>query len=593
MHIRSIPFGIFASIVLSLCLAGVTRGQEYKYGPDSEPHDVPHGKVEKGEIVSSKAYPGAHHDYWVYVPAQYDGKTPAAVMVFNDGGGFQNAKGAFRVPVVFDNLIAKKEMPVTIAIMVNPGIIAAADEKTQLPRYERSFQYDAVSDRYSRFLVEELLPKVAETYKLTDDPNLRGIGGSSSGGIAAFVAAWERPDIFHRVLSTIGSFGNLRGGNVLADLIRKTEPKPLRVFQQDGEKDVDIYAGSWPIANRDIAAALEFAGYQHRFDLGTTSHDSKQSGPLFPEALKWLWQDYDKPIVAGANPKQPVMEVLLPDEKWKLVSEGHKFTEGPAADSEGNVYFSDIPASQIWKIPAEGKPAIFAENTNGNNGLKIGPDGRLYGCQSKANRVVAYDIKTAKETVLAEGIHECNDLAIDHNGDIYVTEPPMSQVWHISPTGEKKIVIEKKAGIQFPNGIGFTPDQSQLVIDDTRGVNFSICQVNPDGSVSHGAPYFSAQLLPMEHDSGADGLCFDSQGRLYVTTHLGLQIFDQAGRVIGIINKPQEAKVKNYWLSNVTFGGKELTDLYITCGPNVYRRKVKVKGVLGFEAPSKPEKPRL
>ena len=237
---------------------------------------------------------------------------------------------------------------------------------------------------------------------------------------------------------------------------------------------------------------------------------------------------------------------------------------------------------------------IFAENTNGNNGLKIGPDGRLYGCQSKANRVVAYDVKTAKETVLAEGIHDCNDPLINHNGDIYVTEPPMSQVWHISPTGDKKIVIEKKAGIQFPNGIGFTPDQSQLVIDDTRGVNFSICQVNPDGSVSHGAPYFSAQLLPMEHDSGADGLCFDSQGRLYVTTHLGLQIFDQAGRVIGIINKIGGCEGQEIIGSaNVTFGGKDLTDLYITCGPNVYRRKVKVKGVLGFESPSKPEKPRL
>ena len=585
--------GTGVGLLVVLCLFGFANGQEYKYGPDSEPQDVPHGVVTKGDIVSAKAFPGAHHDYWVYVPAQYDGNTPAAVMVFNDGGGFQNAKGSFRVPVVFDNLIARKEMPVTIAIMINPGVIPPVDEKTQLPRFVRSYEYDSVSDRYARFLIEEVIPKVGEQYKLTDDPNLRAICGTSSGGIASFVAAWERPDAFRRVVSFIGSFTNLRGGNVLPDLIRKSEPKPLRVFQQDGEKDLDIYAGSWPIANKDIAAALEFAGYQHRLEIGTTSHDAKQSGPLFPEAIKWVWQDYDKPIPKGNNPRQPMMEVLQAGEEWEVVSEGHKFTEGPAADAEGNLYFTDIPNNRIWKIPAGGKPTVFAENTNGANGLKIGPDGRLYACQGKANRVVAYDVATAKEAVIAEDIHECNDLTITHNGDMYVTEPPLSQVWRLTPSGDKKIVIEKKNGIQFPNGIGLTPDQSQLVVDDTRGVNFWIYQINADGTLSHGAPFYTAQLNPMDHESGADGLCMDADGRLYVATRLGLQVFDQAGRVNGIINKPADAKARNQWLSNVTFAGKDLTDLYITCGDKVYRRKMKVKGVLGFEEPVKPNKPRL
>lgn len=583
-----------ASLLTSILLPSLLLAQDYKYGPDSEPQDVPHGKVsEKLNLVSAKAYPGGHHDYWVYVPAQYDGKTPAAVMIFNDGGGFESAKGAFRVPVVFDNLIARKQMPVTIAVMVNPGVIPAADEKTQLPRYLRSYEYDSVSDRYARFLIEELLPKVGETYRLTDDPNLRAICGNSSGGIAAFVAAWERPDFFRRVVSNIGSFANLRGGNILPDIIRKSEPKPLRVFQQDGQNDLNIYAGSWLLGNQDVAAALEFAGYQHRFDIGLTSHDSKQSGPLFPEELKWVWQDFDKPITGVPNPRQLVQDVLLPEAPWEVVSAGHGFTEGPAADGEGNLYFSDIPRSQIWKIPAEGKPTLFAENTNGNNGLKIGPDGRLYGCQSKADRVVAYDVKTAAVTVLAEGIHDCNDLAINRRGEIYVTEPPSGQAWRIAPGGEKKLVMEKKAGVQFPNGIGFTPDQSQLVVVDTRGVNFNLYQIDADGALIHGEPFYTAQLLPMDHESGADGLCFDSQGRLYVATRLGLQIFDQAGRMIGIINKPADAKARNQWLSNVTFGGKDLTTLYITCGDKVYRRRTKVKGVLGFQEATKPEKPRL
>src|SRR6185437_12386362 len=159
---------------------------------------------------------------------------------------------------------------------------------------------------------------------------------------------------------------------------------------------------------------------------------------------------------------------------------------------------------------------------------------------------------------VAEGIQECNDLEITHVGQIYVTEPPNSQVWHISPDGSKKIVVQKNVGIQYPNGIGLTPDQSQLIVDDTRGVNFWIFQIQPDGSLTHGAPFYTAQIGSMERNSGADGLCLDAAGRLYVTTILGVQVFDQAGRVNAIINKPQDAKNRNQWLSNVTFGGKDL-----------------------------------
>jgi sugar lactone lactonase YvrE len=434
---------------------------------------------------------------------------------------------------------------------------------------------------------------VAEEYKLTDDPNLRGICGSSSGGSCAFTAAWERPDYFRRVVSFIGSFSNLRGANEYPDLIRKTEPKPIRVFQQDGDKDLNIYAGSWFLANQDVASALEWAGYQHRFDTGTTNHDSKQSGPLFPEAVKWAWQDYDKPITVGANPKQPVMDIILPDQGWEVVSEGHKFTEGTTADAEGNIYFTDIPNNQIWKIGPDGKPAVFASDTHGANGLKIAPDSRLFACEEEGGRVVAYDVKTAKATVIAEGFQRPNDLVISHDGNIYVSEPPLSQVWHISPTGEKKIVIEKKNGIMFPNGIGLTPDQSQLVIVDTRGCNFSIFQIAPDGTLIHGAPFYTAQIASTDRESGADGLCLDKEGRLYVATRIGIQVFDQAGRVIAIIPKPQDAKNRNQWLANISFGGKDFADLYIACGDKIYKRKTKVKGAMGFETPTKPEKPRL
>ena len=204
---------------------------DYVLGPDSQVQaGVPRGTVTQ-HSWTSRIYPGTVRDYWVYVPAQYDPATPACVMVFQDGGGYAKADGAWRVPIVFDNLIHKKEMPVTIGIFINPGV-APPPSDGALPRFNRSVEYDSVTDRYARFLLEEILPEVAKSYNLRTDGNSRAIGGASSGAIAAFAAAWGRPDAFTRVFSTIGTYVGLRGGNDLPTLVRKTEPKPLRVFLQ-------------------------------------------------------------------------------------------------------------------------------------------------------------------------------------------------------------------------------------------------------------------------------------------------------------------------------------------------------------------------
>jgi enterochelin esterase family protein len=208
---------------------------------------VPQGIVTKRSWTSEKIYPGTVRDYWVYVPKQYDGSQPANVMVFQDGGGYVDPKGQFRADVVFDNLIHKKEMPVTIGIFINPGVIPAAREG-QKPRQNRSFEYDSLGDQYARFLLEEILPEVSKEYKLTSEASGRAIGGISSGGICAWTVAWERPDAFGKVLSHVGSFTNIRGGHFYPALIRKTERKPIRVFLQDGSGDLDNVHGSWPLA---------------------------------------------------------------------------------------------------------------------------------------------------------------------------------------------------------------------------------------------------------------------------------------------------------------------------------------------------------
>ncbi len=228
--------------------------------------DVPHGTVTKSTWKST-IFPGTERDYWVYVPAQYDKATPAAVMVFQDGAGYIKPDGNWKVHEAFDRLIAAGEMPVTIGIFINPGIVPPT-RPDALPRFNRSFEYDAVSDRYARFLIEEVLPEVGKQYNLTTDPNLRAIGGASSGAIAAFTVAWQRPDAFRRVFSTIGTYVGLRGGNDYATYVRKTEPKPLRVFLQDGSNDLNIYGGNWWVANQDMLSALEFAGYEVESCLG-------------------------------------------------------------------------------------------------------------------------------------------------------------------------------------------------------------------------------------------------------------------------------------------------------------------------------------
>jgi enterochelin esterase-like enzyme len=278
--------------VIGLICVPAAAQDNYKLPPDAKRQaGVPEGKVTKTRWVSKKIFPGTERDMWVYVPAQYDGKTPACVMVFQDGGGYVNRKGPAPVPTVFDNLIHKKQMPVTIGIFLNPGVIPAKRPGAK-PRRNRSFEYDTLSDQYARFLIEEILPAVGKQYKLTDDPEGRAICGISSGGICAFTVAWQRPDVFRKVLSHVGSFTNIRGGHVYPALIRKTEKKPLRVFLQDGKNDLDNLHGNWPLSNQQMAAALKFKGYDYKFVFGTGGHNHKHGGALLPESLRWLWRGY-------------------------------------------------------------------------------------------------------------------------------------------------------------------------------------------------------------------------------------------------------------------------------------------------------------
>jgi len=265
----------------------------YVLGADSLPQlGVPTGTVSEFTLADSTIYPGYSHQWWLYVPAQYDGTTPIALMVFQDGGRFVQRDGAVRVPVVLDNLIARNELPLMAAVFVNPG---QAIRPTPMSSEQRSYEYDTLSDQYARFLITEILPAVARSVRITDDPAGRGIAGASSGGISAFTVAWQRPDQFSKVFSAIGSFVNIRGGGAYPDIVRQNPRKPIRVFLQDGINDElggPFQGLNWPEGNRAMSAALATQGYDYQLVMGVGTHSNRHAAAIFPDAMRWLWRDY-------------------------------------------------------------------------------------------------------------------------------------------------------------------------------------------------------------------------------------------------------------------------------------------------------------
>ncbi|HEX4264266.1 MAG TPA: SMP-30/gluconolactonase/LRE family protein [Verrucomicrobiae bacterium] len=569
------------SLVVAFFLTAATAFaiDDYKPGPDSLPQPgVPHGQVTSYTIDQSKIFPGTTRTYWIYVPQQYDPAKPAPLLIMQDGI-------RFNAPNVLDNLINKKDIPPIIAAFVAPGVVPALSSNTTLPRFNRSYEYDGLSDEYAHFLLDELLPHIVAEQKLnlSTNANDRMIAGESSGAIAAFTAAWHRPDAFRRVFSAIGTYVGLRGGNEFPTLIRKTEPKPIRIFLQDGSNDLNIYGGNWFLADQEMLSALDFAGYDVNYNWGDGAHNGKHSTSIFPDAMRWLWRDYPAPIAANPDHKtnQPISTILLPDEGWQLVAENLRGADGLTANAAGEVFFSDHASNCIYKIALDGQLSVFKKDA-GTGGLIFGPDGKLYAGQGGQKRVVSYDAD-GKEEIVAEDLQP-NDLVAGQNGNLYVTDSPNKKVWLIH--GHEKRLVDE--GIASPNGIRFSPDQSLLYVADYHGQFVYSFDVLPDGSLANRQRFYHLHLMDGSTQSSADGLTMDSLGWLYVTTEMGIQVCDQPGRVEGIILKPQA-----HGPSSIAFGGKNFDTLFAACGDKVFKRKTQARGVLSFQPPIKPPTPHL
>jgi len=278
-------FILFANTIN--CLA---QDSIYHLGPDSQRKDgIPKGVVSKYEW-QSKMY-NNFREYYVYVPAQYDSIRPAALMVFQDGHAYVNDSGDFRVPIVYDNLIFQKKLPVTICLFVNPGHSTKDYPESRFRVSNRADEYDVLDDRYTTMLMDEIIPELKKKYNISNDPKMHGIGGLSSGAICAFTAAWEHPEYFHKVLSQIGSYTNIRGGNNYPSIIRKHKKKDIKIFMQDGSNDLNNEHGDWWLANLEMESALKFKGYEFKFEKGSGTHSGKHGGAILPESLIWLWSD--------------------------------------------------------------------------------------------------------------------------------------------------------------------------------------------------------------------------------------------------------------------------------------------------------------
>ncbi len=277
---------------------------QYRLGPDSLPQEgVPKGDIKGPFVIKSNAYPGTQHTYWVYVPAQYDAKVATALMVYQDGQAFMNEKGDIRAQNVMDNLIYRREIPVMIGVFINPGRTPEQDEPSPQRGWGDGFtnrgqEYNALDDKYARVVTDELLPALEKDYNISKNPEHRGIGGSSSGAIAAFSVAWERPNAFRKVLSNVGSFTNIRGGHNYSDIVAKSAKKPIRVFLCDGRNDnrgmrngkYDI-TWDWFYQNVKLKDALEKKGYDLNYTWGMNNHGQKFGGAVMPEMMRWLWRD--------------------------------------------------------------------------------------------------------------------------------------------------------------------------------------------------------------------------------------------------------------------------------------------------------------
>lgn len=529
--------------------------------PEVRPEDLKEGRIETFTFTESRVFPGTQREVTVFIPAQYDASKPACVYVKTDGFGSREKE-------LLETLIATKEMPVTVGVFVKPGVIPAPVQGTA-GRRNRGFEYDGVNDNNARFFDEELLPFVAGKFglNLSTDGNDRCIVGASSGGIAAFAAAWHRPEAFSRVYCVSGSFVAFRGGHEFPTLVRKFEARPIRAYMTSGTSDMENCAGDWFLTDQEMAKALKFSGYDHQFHIVDGGHVAGYHDH-WRNAMIFLWRDWPQRVRAGPSAPR-AQEILVPGEDWQLVAEGFKSTRGPSTNAAGEIFFADTSADRIHRIGLDGKVSVFAENTGNAHGVSVGPDGSLFTISEKSGQLLRYD-SAGKSTVVLDGLTGHSILA-HPNGSLYVTDNDARKpnnggsVWLVRD-GQKKQV---DAGLKFATGMAFRPDQWLLSVAEGHSKWACSYQIAGDGSLLHKERFFHLHVQDWEDDAGTECVCYSREGRQFLATRSGIQISADDGPTQVILTVPDRVRV-----TGVAIGGRQMDTLYAFCMNKIWKRKI-------------------
>jgi gluconolactonase len=549
---------------------------------DSKPRPgVPQGEFIEGSISDSRIYPGTENHFRVYVPAQYNPAHPACLLVRLDGIGENE-------PTVFDNLIAKGDMPVTIAVGLSSGVVWKT-KGAEAYRWNRSYEFDSTNGNFPKFVLDELMPRVealltkdGRPIRISQEAKDRAVMGASTGGIGSFTLAWERPDSFSRVYSMIGTFVSMRGGNDYPAIIRKTEPKAIRVFLEDGSADAwNPLFGSWFMANENMEAALAFSGYDVQHAWGVHGHDGRPGNVILPDVLRWLWRGWPAAVPAGPSTNDMLASILLPGEGWKPVAGGYASATGLACNPLGEVYFRDAKSHALYRIGGDGKPGVFSRDAIDIGGEAFGSDGTLFSTVPSRKEIVAFDARGTTRRVA--GDIPGGRILVTSEGYIYVAEPGThsdepSTLWQIKPDGGRKAFGH---GLLSASGIAFSPDHLLFFAAERAGDRVSSFVAQADGSLLDREPFYWLHPAEMPDEGATEDIAVDVQGNLYAATAIGIQVCDRNGRVRAILWLPPPCGP----IRGICWGGSGFDTLYATDGTLLFRRTLRVPGFPQWSAP--------
>ena len=557
------------TILMLLALTNVVAQQRDHYRVAFDPATVRNEEVAAGEVLkrsfnTSEIYPMTSRDYWIYIPAAYDASKPACLFVCLDGI-------TYNAPTVFDNLIATGQMPVTIGVFVSPGVVRDADGG--VIRYNRSNEFDRTDGTFAKFLIEELLPEVerqtasdGRPIRLSTDPNDCAIAGSSSGGICAFSAAWARPDRFARVFSAVGTYVSMRGGNEYQAVIRKTEPKRLRIFLQDGLYDVwNGIFGDWYEANILVESALNFSGYEVAHAWGRGGHSNAHADRIFPDVMRWLWKGWPRSIQVGRS-QNDMLATILPEEGgWSRI--------------EG--------ANVADKLFVYGDKIVFADgdkvcDTEGDTQLRLKANERLIGADAEGlylsnvkNDIIR--VVAGRRVKIASAQSKVEQLIATDNLNRYFTCE--NSLVKVDPKGEVTVVND---GLKCGSALAIYPNHRLLICNEPNTRWLLSYVLDEQGQPMAGQRFYWLHNTTGDDSQQVGQMTFDENGNLYVATSMGVQVCDQNGRVRAILPLPDSAPIRS-----LAFVG---TKLYVVNERGeIYVRELKVSGAQPWQTATSPK----